>query len=447
MEEQEAVFEQRSFRQEDGIKQQHPLPPPPAGLASFSSSSVLLSKDGDEETFVRLDSVEWGPRPGEDGYDTDQELVPRPNKMRSREACHCRCQPGACSDLSCILFACNEECSGRNCPAGQHCGNQRIQKRQFKDVEVFDAGLKGQGLRCLEDIKAGEIVCEYTGRAVKESKLKQLFRRYQFDRRLYIMGLGYGVYLDARHKGGLARYVNHSCQPNCRVDRWNVKGILRAVVVALHDVPAGTELTFDYQWERKRGRAPTKCHCGSANCRGTLEVKKSLEESNLEEQLQGHWERLSSQVSLDHTIVNRTIQVKDQATEEYFLGEITGYNPETGQHSVLYRHDMSEAWEDLAGEDWMILNAKMDENFMIAKKRQRVTNSPQDTKRLLSQSMPNGGAISGPVKNYLYIQTQVKNALYGKHLIEMCQRNCSVQILCQQLGPPTHPPRSGYDHE
>lgn len=412
-----------------------------------NSSNTDDDNDGDDhpeeaEEFMLLDGVEWGPRPGEDGYDTDQELVPKPNKMRSREACHCRPQPGACSDLSCILFACNEECSGRNCPAGQYCGNQRIQNRQFKTVEVFDAGLKGRGLRVLEDVQGGDIICEYLGRAVKESKLPRLFQLYKYDRRLYIMGLGYGVYLDARQRGGLARYVNHSCQPNCRVDRWTVKGILRAVVVSLHDISAGTELTFDYQWERKRGRAPTKCHCGSANCRGTLEVKKSLEESNLEVQLQGHWERyaVSSQSALDHTIVNRTVQIRDQATDEYFLGEITGYNPQTGQHSVLYRHDMSEAWENLAREDWMILNAKMDENFMIAKKRQKTTRSPQDSKRLLGETQPTGGALPAPVKHYLYIQTPVKCALYGKHLIELCQRNFSVQVSCQQFARPPLPP-------
>ena len=39
---------------------------------------------------------------------------------------------------------------------------------------------------------------------------------------------------------------------------------------------AGEELSFDYKWDRKRGRAPTKCHCLSPTCRGTLEVPKSM---------------------------------------------------------------------------------------------------------------------------------------------------------------------------
>jgi SET domain-containing protein len=83
----------------------------------------------------------------------------------------------------------------------------------------------------------------------------RLFRRYQLDRRLYIMALGDGVYLNARQKGGIARYINHSCRPNCKVELWTVKGVVRAVVVAMCPIAPGEELTFDYQWERRRGRS------------------------------------------------------------------------------------------------------------------------------------------------------------------------------------------------
>ena len=110
------------------------------------------------------------------------------------------------------------------------------------------------------------------------------------DRRLYILALGEDVYLDARQKGGLARYINHSCRPNCKVELWTVKGVLRAAVLALCDIQPGEELTFHYQWERKRDRAPTKCHCGVPECRGTIEMPKSLELQDLERELHGHWE-------------------------------------------------------------------------------------------------------------------------------------------------------------
>jgi len=218
--------------------------------------------------------------------------VPRPKPQASDP---CMCAPShdpnvmCCLDPSCLVFACQEECRA-NCPAGQYCGNKRIQNREFCEVEVFEAGPKGRGLKAVDFVPKGTLIIEYVGRAVKASKLKSLFRKYQYDRRLYIMALDGDIVLDARHKGGVARFINHSCQPNCRVERWKVKGIVRAAVVAVQDIPAGGELTFDYQWQRQRGRAPTKCFCGTPNCRGTLEVPKSMELSGLEKELEGHWE-------------------------------------------------------------------------------------------------------------------------------------------------------------
>merc|ERR1719162_2052064 len=180
-----------------------------------------------------------------------------------------------CTDESCVLFACFEECRS-NCPAGEYCGNKRIQRRQWKQLDVFHAEKKGKGLRILEDVKKGDFITEYVGKAVNKLFLNRLFRRYANERKLYIMALTADVYLDARQVGGVARYINHSCDPNCTVDRWMVRGITRAAVVAKKDMKAGTELCFDYKWDRKRGRAPTKCHCGSKFCRQTLEVSRSM---------------------------------------------------------------------------------------------------------------------------------------------------------------------------
>eukprot|EP00536_Pseudo-nitzschia_multiseries_P013693 jgi/Psemu1/298517/fgenesh1_pm.602_\ len=175
-----------------------------------------------------------------------------------------------CRDLSCVLHACLEECRS-NCEAGEYCSNKRLQRKLWKKLEVFETEKKGKGLRVMEDVKKGELVTEYVGKAVNKLYLNHLFRRYATERKLYIMAITNDIYLDARKVGGVARYINHSCNPNCQVERWKVRGIMRAAVVARKDIPAGTELSFDYQWERKRGRAPTKCHCGENNCRQTLE--------------------------------------------------------------------------------------------------------------------------------------------------------------------------------
>lgn len=75
--------------------------------------------------------------------------------------------------------------------------------------------------------------------------------------------------IDASRKGNLARYINHSCDPNCATRKWVVNGETRIGIFAIEDIKAGTELTFDYQFERIGG-AKQKCLCGSEKCRGYL---------------------------------------------------------------------------------------------------------------------------------------------------------------------------------
>lgn len=426
--------------------------------ASVLSSDVERAVDqhDDYDDFELIDEVEWGASKGDPEFNEHQELAPLPRKFSPDP---CGCQPvgieysdtgfsissqitgtcpqlQACLDDNCILFATQEEC-GKNCEAGPTCGNKRLQRKQFCSVERFDAGVKGNGLRLTPTGKCrkGDIVCEYVGKAIAAPHLPRLFRKYQTERRLYIMALGDGIYLDARHKGGLARFINHSCDPNCRVERWKVRGVIRAAVVALRDMQPLEEFTFDYQWDRKRGYAPTICHCGSAICRGTLEASKSLEELDLQKELEGHWERVTG---ADETIVNRTIQVFSAEHQEYFIGEITGYDSTRRLHSVFYRHDMTEVFEDLNNEEWMILNEIKDkEHFMIARKQ----NPRRTSSKVISIFASKEHATQQTrVKNYIYVQTPIKEAFWSRHLIDRCERNCNVQIQAEQKVRPPLPP-------
>lgn len=189
--------------------------------------SVILDK---EQDFAYLDSVAWGASRDDAGYDTDQTLAPRPRKSLDV----CECPPGStCLDNSCILFACFEECTRCNNPS---CQNKRLQQRQFIPTEIFDAGPKGKGLKVTQAVSRGTLITEYTGAAVRAKHLNRLFRRYQFDRRLYILALDSDTYLDARHQGGAARFINHSCEPNCQMERWKVKGVLRGKLTVLSRV-------------------------------------------------------------------------------------------------------------------------------------------------------------------------------------------------------------------
>lgn len=385
-----------------------------------------------DDHFTIIDSVEWG----QDTTELD-ELAPKPKADRSDDPCGCMSSTSAgstmvCNDLSCVMFACQEECRS-NCLAGEFCGNKRIQKKQWKDFQVMDAGKKGRGLQILETVQKGDLITEYCGRAVNKKFLPRLFQRYGNERKLYIMALDKDIYLDARSMGSLARYINHSCEPNCVVERWKVRGIIRAVVVAKKDIPAGTELSFDYQWERKRGRAPTKCHCQTPSCRGTLEVPRSMEEQALERKLNDHWKKPFMRRP-QKEIVNRCVRVLSIETQEYFTGDVTSYDPDSGKHLIMYRHDLEEVWEDLKEKNWMILDEEA-EQFIIRKKD---AGRPEQESSLLPNSMLPNMLLQGEgqmAKNYLYVQSDIKDALQRNHLFERCQRSCRVTITSEQLTP------------
>ena len=85
------------------------------------------------------------------------------------------------------------------------------------------------------------------------------------------MQLKSGTYVDARKKGSLFRFINHSCRPNCTVEMWTVNKRIRVGVFSISDISAGTELNFDYKWKRSN-RLLTKCHCGTDVCRGYIEI-------------------------------------------------------------------------------------------------------------------------------------------------------------------------------
>ena len=172
---------------------------------------------------------------------------------------------------SCLNRMLNIECHPKYCPCGERCTNQCFTKRQYAKLDVRRAGAKGFGLFAGEDLKAGQFLIEYVGEILEED---EYLRRKKFftasgQRHFYFMNVGNGEVIDASRKGGLGRYINHSCQPNCETQKWVVRGEIAIGLFTLEDVPAGTELTFDYNFERY-GDRPMKCLCGTPICRGFI---------------------------------------------------------------------------------------------------------------------------------------------------------------------------------
>ncbi|XP_035264145.1 histone-lysine N-methyltransferase, H3 lysine-36 specific [Anguilla anguilla] len=174
-------------------------------------------------------------------------------------------------DSECINRMLMYECHPQVCPAGERCQNQCFTKRQYTPVEIFRTLARGWGLRSITDIKKGEFVNEYVGEVIDEEECRARIRHAQENDicNFYMLTLDKDRIIDAGPKGNQARFMNHSCQPNCETQKWTVNGDTRVGLFALVDIPAGVELTFNYNLECL-GNGKTVCKCGAPNCSGFL---------------------------------------------------------------------------------------------------------------------------------------------------------------------------------
>ncbi|KAG1705860.1 hypothetical protein DVH05_002424 [Phytophthora capsici] len=171
----------------------------------------------------------------------------------------------------------NKQNRESNCMLGENCGNRALHQKVYPRFQKFHTVEKGWALRILEPVKAGQLVIEYVGEVIneeeKERRLLDHAKNSPDDKNMYIMELGKGEYIDARFKGSVSRFINHSCDPNCHLLKWRVKGVNRIAITALKDIEPGEELSYDYQFHTKQAME-WKCHCKSKNCRGTMAPEK-----------------------------------------------------------------------------------------------------------------------------------------------------------------------------
>ncbi|CAH8305233.1 unnamed protein product [Eruca vesicaria subsp. sativa] len=188
--------------------------------------------------------------------------------------CHCKPPPDGrlgCGE-ECLNRMLNIECLHGTCPAGDLCSNQQFQKRKYVKFERFQSGKKGYGLRLLEDVRDGQFLIEYVGEVLDMQSYETRQKDYASmgQKHFYFMTLNGNEVIDAGSKGNLGRFINHSCQPNCRTEKWMVNGEICVGIFSMQDLKKGQELTFDYNYVRVSGAAAKKCYCGSSHCRGYI---------------------------------------------------------------------------------------------------------------------------------------------------------------------------------
>ncbi|KAF6998202.1 hypothetical protein CFC21_014340 [Triticum aestivum] len=192
------------------------------------------------------------------------------------ESMVCNCKPPqdgrmGCRD-GCLNRMLNIECAKRTCPCEEQCSNQQFQRRNYAKIAWFHSGKKGYGLKLQEEVSEGRFLIEYVGEVLDITTYESRQRDYasKGKKHFYFMALDGGEVIDACTKGNLGRFINHSCSPNCRTEKWMVNGEVCIGIFAMRNIKKDEELTFDYNYVRVSGAAPQKCFCGTAKCRGYI---------------------------------------------------------------------------------------------------------------------------------------------------------------------------------
>jgi len=134
------------------------------------------------------------------------------------------------------------------------------------------SSLHGRGAFALVPIPKGTRVIEYLGERISHAEADA---RYDDDamtnHHTFLMIVNRKWVIDAAFGGNEARFINHSCEPNCEIviDRG------RAFIDAIRHIYPGEEITYDYAYEREDGddeHALTRypCRCGAPGCRRTI---------------------------------------------------------------------------------------------------------------------------------------------------------------------------------
>jgi histone-lysine N-methyltransferase SETD2 len=133
-------------------------------------------------------------------------------------------------------------------------------------------------LRADADLQSNDFIFEYLGEVINEPTFRNRMVKYDREgiKHFYFMSLTKSEFVDATKKGNLGRFCNHSCNPNCYVDKWVVGDKLRMGIFAARTIRAGEELVFNYNVDRY-GADPQPCYCGESNCVGFIGGKTQTE--------------------------------------------------------------------------------------------------------------------------------------------------------------------------
>ena len=142
--------------------------------------------------------------------------------------------------------------------------------------EVRRSAIQGKGAFATRRIRAGARIIEYTGEHIDRDEGDRRYDDENMSRHhTFLFALDDGSVIDAAVGGNAARFINHSCDPNCQA----IEEDGRIFIEAIRNIQPGTELLYDYAYERSDDHTEEDeklyaCRCGSPKCRGSILAPK-----------------------------------------------------------------------------------------------------------------------------------------------------------------------------
>ncbi|XP_066441659.1 histone-lysine N-methyltransferase 2C isoform X2 [Eleutherodactylus coqui] len=145
----------------------------------------------------------------------------------------------------------------------------RKMKTEWKsNVYLARSRIQGLGLYAARDIEKHTMVIEYIGTIIRNEVANRKEKLYESQNRgVYMFRIDNEHVIDATLTGGPARYINHSCAPNCVAEVVMFEKGHKIIISSNRRIQKGEELCYDYKFDFEDDQHKIPCHCGAVNCR------------------------------------------------------------------------------------------------------------------------------------------------------------------------------------
>ncbi len=140
----------------------------------------------------------------------------------------------------------------------------------MKSYKIVKSNIDKKGLIASKNIKFGTKIIEYKGRIVSNKKVEN-DPKFDNSKDIYLFDLNKRFSLDGDFSWNTARLINHSCNPNCEVEKIGNK----LWIMAIRDIKKDEELTYDYGFSFDSDYKQFPCKCRAKNCCGYIVREES----------------------------------------------------------------------------------------------------------------------------------------------------------------------------